>query len=194
LWVYAATGLFCDCSAQYLKTNNHSYHWLGNIFLLLEFLFISFFYRDYIFKRKLFFQIIILTIPLIFILNTWVDSVTILNQFGAGVSLIIRFNTFAGGILCILYIAYGLLGFYHLLQNPDFTFLEKSPFFIVNVAFFLYASANCLLLLFASYLSKVNLEFLVNTWGNFFTTINILRYLLIGIALYKTKQTWISPA
>ncbi len=176
LWYYAATGFIIDNTAQYLKLKNIEYHWPGNLFLLAEFLFISLFYKKHLYKSKTLFWGVTIPVFIFFILNTIYNSVFEFNMFGAG-------------IFCLVYIIYGLLGFYQLLQRPVIIYLNKIPFFWINLAFFLYSSANCLLFLFGSYLRATDFQLLFTIWGIFFTSINILHYLLIGIALNKTKQS-----
>jgi hypothetical protein len=175
LWFYAATGFITEIVTLYLLKHKYEYHWTGNIFILSEFVFISSFYRRYIFKNTTQLLIILLAGTTFFISNTIFNSIWILNLFGAGV-------------FCIIYIIYGIRGFYELLQQPEIIYLRKSSFFIINMAFFIYSAANSLLFLFGSYLRQNDFDFLISIWGSFFISMNILHYLLIGIGLYKTKS------
>lgn len=175
LWLYAAIGLINDLSGSFLIAYKYDHHWTGNVFVLLEFFFITLYYRKYIIQDRIIFFVITLGGSLFFICNTILNSVLDFNAFGAGV-------------LCVIYIIYGLLGFYRLLQQPEIIYLSKSPLFLINVAFFLYSCASSLLLLFGPYLRENNFGLMVTIWGTFFISINIFRYLLIGIALYKTPK------
>ena len=175
LWFLAATGLIIDNLGVLLVYLKIDQHWAGNIFILAEFLFLSFYYKKYVYKRHYLFYIITGVTALLFIIYTIDNS-------------IYHLNIVAAGILCAYYIFYSIVGFYIILRNLDHIYLNEQPFFWANLAVFTYASANFILFLSGSYLQKTNFRLLLEIWGTFFTSINIMHYLLIGISLYKTKR------
>lgn len=177
LWLYAATGFFIDLVSILLKYVLHTNNlWLGNVFVLAEFLFISFYYKKALYRNANLFFGITAIFAFYFIFNTTNKS-------------LFDFNTFGAGIFCILYVIYGLLGFYSQLKQAKPEVLGNSPFFWVNTAIFIYASGTFLLFLFRYYLQEKDLDLFNTIWQTFFPIINIMRYLLIGFALFKTKRT-----
>ncbi len=105
------------------------------------------------------------------------------------ISSIFQMNFLGAGILCAVYIAYGIAGYLRMLRSPKIIYLNNSPFFWINTAFFLYAASNCLLFLFITYLKSEDIDLMMSVWGNYFTVVNILHYIFIGIGLYKIKTT-----
>lgn len=174
LWWYAIAGLIIDNLGHFLKSAKIEHHWAGNIFLLAECILVSFYYRKIIFRNQIIFWIVVLSTTLFFITHTIYYSMRDMNMQAAS-------------LLYLIYMGFGIAGFYKLLHQPEIIYLGKSSFFIINAAFFIYASANFLLYLFGTYLRKNDFEFLVSIWGSFFMTINILHYFVIGIGLSKTK-------
>ena len=174
LWLYALAGLVIDLTALILKTNGIKQYWLGNIFVLLELVCITLYYRRHVFyNRKEFLGFSSLLI-IVFVVHTIYNSIFEFNQTGTGV-------------LCAIYIGYGVVGYLQILRNKNVVYLNHLPFFWINTAFFLYSTANCLLFLFATYLKAESLELMMNIWFKYFVSFNILRYIFIGVGLYKTS-------
>jgi hypothetical protein len=174
LWLYAAAGLIIDNTSLLLKHYGLNYHITGNIFVLLELIIFSLFYHRGVFHRSRIFLLTMCTVAMLFVLHTLWNSVWEINFEGAG-------------YLCVIYIAFGVLGYYNMLQKPEAIYLGRSPLFWINTGVFLYAAANSLLFLFITYLKEESFELVKSIWGLFFTSINILHYVLIGIGLYKMK-------
>jgi hypothetical protein len=182
LWYYVLAGLFFDLLLPLLKRGLEVNHfWAGNLFILVEFLMISFYYRERIFRNKLLFGSIVLIGSMFFITSTTVKSVFAFNAFGASVFFFV-------------YIVYGIVGLYKMLQAQNELFLERSSFFWVNVAFIIYASGNFLLFLFMDYLRQHDDKTLLMLWATSFQILNIIKNIVLGIALSKKSQPWISPA
>jgi hypothetical protein len=175
LWYYAATGFAFDVVMSIL-----GYYFaikgdlLSNIFIAAEFLFISYFYKKYIYKNNVTFNCVTYSALLIYIL--W----TLNSPF--------EFNTPAASCFCIIFMIYSLISFYSILKAQQILNLGKSYFFWVNVAVLIYASGAFLLFLFRIYLQKENIELFNLLWRTFFRSLNTIRYLLIGIALYKKSR------
>lgn len=175
LWLYAATGLIIDNTGVILKLYEIKPYLLGNIFVAAELVFISAYYRDKIFGTKTLFWTLTPTLITAFTVHTLANGFNELNTLGIG-------------ILCMFYMGYGLAGFLKMLKSPQTIYLNQSPFFWINTAFFLYAASNCLLFIFIIYLKTESPQFLTKIWANFFTVVNILHYIFIGIGLYKTDK------
>lgn len=174
LWFYAAVGLLLDNLGLLLKHVEINHHVSGNVFILAELLFISSYYRKHIFPIGNLFYVWTGFLVVGFVIHTICTDPLLLN--------------FAGlGILCAIYTGYGIAGYLKLLRNREVTYLSNSSFFWINTAFFLYGTTCCLLFLFATYLQAESWELLLSIWLGFFTIVNILRYIFIGIGLYKTK-------
>jgi hypothetical protein len=175
LWFYPATGLFIDILSTLLKIGGLNHQWPANIFALSEFIFISLFYKKYIFEKNKSFRTLIFLIALLFSIQTIFRSV-------------LDFNTFGYSLLCIIYIFYGLYGFYKIVKEARPISLTNSFFFWINAAVFLYATSVFILLLFRYFLQRNDPNLFNNLWTTFFFVINIQRYLLVGIGMNKSSK------
>ena len=173
LWFYAATGFFIDLLSTSIKLAFHNNpNWLYNVFVLSEFLFISFFYRRIIFRNNYLFLFLTGGFALFFALQSVIYFPN-------------NFNTFGASIFCAVYIVYGILGFYQLMKRQESLFLGNSFFFWANTGIFIYAASTFLIFLFRYYMQEKDDNLFNTIWKTFFMIVNIQRYLLIGIALYK---------
>lgn len=66
--------------------------------------------------------------------------------------------------------------------------LAHSSLFIISVAILLYASGSYMLFLFKPYLERINLEMMRRFWFYLFLPLNILKNILIAIALYNDRR------
>jgi len=174
LWFYAAAGLLLDNLSQLLKYWHLNHHIPLNVFVLAELICISFYYRRHVFSRSKLFLLFSGALAIGFVIHTLLTDPLVLNFT-------------ALGILCTIYIGYGIAGYLSMRGKSEITYLNNSPFFWINTAFFLYATTSCLLFLFATYLKSESWELLLSIWFGFYMIVNILRYIFIGIGLYKTK-------
>lgn len=158
-----------------LRQVDNRYKGLGNVFIIIELLVITIFYWQQVFRKSKYFLALVLVATLGFVWHTLNTSVYSINFLGAG-------------FLCVFYFLIGVAGYYSMLQNPNSIYLNDSPFFWINTAFFLYASSNCLLFMFIAYLRGQSLDTLMSVWGSGFTMINILHYVMIGVGLYKMHR------
>lgn len=176
LWYYAIAGLFFDLLILLLKRVLHlNYSWAGNAFVLTEFVLITAYYSPHFFRRNKALWVLPAIPALYFVTTTW------LNGIG-------KFNAIGASVFCFFFILYGIVGLYKMLQEQRVLFLERSSFFWVNVAFIIYASGNFLLFLFMDYLSQYNDRMLVVLWAASFLMLNIIKNILLGIALSKKAQ------
>lgn len=178
LWVYSITGFSFDILITLLKRYFHvSYQWPTNIFMLLEFLIISFIYRDRIFKNyRAFFQLFILALSLYFVFRTISKSVYV-------------FNMYDSCFFSLSYMVYSITGFNAILKERQVVYLEKSWFFWLNIAFVVYASGVFFLFLFKEDLKKADLQLYLLLWNNIFCLLNVFKYCIIAVALYHYNET-----
>ena len=170
LWLYVFTGFFFDLLISILKRIPANRHWAANLFVLVEFLLISFYYKKKIFRSAIFFYSLIMILSAFFVCTTLAKILTDLNTFGYSIFLFI-------------FILYGITGLYLILKEKKMLFIEKSSFFWANAAFILYASGNFLLFLFKDFMHEKNLLAFNLLWAVCFLTLNILKNLLLAIAL-----------
>jgi len=87
----------------------------------------------------------------------------------------------------VSYIVLALLGFYTILKKAPVVMLTSSGFFMACVAILIYASGVSMILLFQYYLEITDKELIMLFWRYVFRPMNILKNLLIAIALYNYK-------
>ncbi len=142
-----------------------------NIFLIFEFVLISLYYRNKVFKTNTLFLLIMIALISLYI-------------FSNVAKYSVMFNFIGGTIFDFSCIIYSVIGFYSLLRKREVIFLDKSPFFWVNVALLLYCTGNFLIFLFAEYLREKDKHFLINLWL-FHNVLNIMFSVLIAISFLK---------
>lgn len=158
-----------------MKSESIEPYVIGNVFVVIELICISFYYGKQLFSRKAAFRALHILLILGFITQTIFNG-------------IYEFNFLGLGILCTVYIGYGIAGYLRIIQSKEIIYVTRLPFFWINSAFFLYATSGCLLFLFTPFLKAESLQLILALWTNFFVAMNILRYIFIGIGLYKTKK------
>lgn len=172
LWWYCLTAFCFDITGTLLKRVflvNHLV--VGNIFLVVEFLFLSFIFKRAVFgKRSLLFFV-------------WLAGVVAVYAL-MSVRTFQTFNLTSASIFYFVYVIYVLLGFLYILKMSEVILLERSWFFWVCVAFGLYSSGDFLLFLFRNYIVENNSDLMSKLWTYLFLTSNILKNLLLGIAIY----------
>ena len=180
LWFYILLCLIADLAIVSAKaTGDPELHkWIGNPFVILEFIMISFIYRKRIFKNDSIFVGVVAAILLLFLLT--------IKSFK-------ELNTFGYSLLLLLYAGYGILGLYAILKAPQIIALERSSFFWINVALIIYASGDFLLLLFKDYLWEADKAFFLKLWGISFLVLNITKNLLLSFATYHYKPELYEP-
>lgn len=100
------------------------------------------------------------------------------------------FDMYNGLINTCCYVSYmvlSLVGFYTILKKAPVVMLTSSGFFMSCVAMLIYASGVSMILLFQYYLEITDKELIMLFWRYVFRPMNILKNLLIAIALYNYK-------
>lgn len=175
LWIYAAAGLVIDNLGMLVRSLGFDQHFLGNIFFLIQLCVISAYYRKIVFRNVGIYFVITGILTVGFIAHTIWSSIWVVNFMAAG-------------ILCAIYLVYGILGYLSIIRNKAIISLRAEPLFWINTAFFIFAATTSLLFLFDTYLKSTSFELFMKVWLNFFTIINIMHYIFIGVGLYKTTS------
>jgi len=173
LWLYAITGLVFDLAMTILTKNGITMAWVGNIFCIVEFLFICFYYKPRIFKNASVFYITTGLLVGFFIASTIYNSVFVYNNYGETVF----------DLTCILF---ALIGLTTLLKEQKNIFIEQSSFFWLNVALLIYNSGNFLIFLFQAYLMSSQKAVIYALWV-IHNILNIIFSVLLGISLSRKK-------
>lgn len=93
-------------------------------------------------------------------------------------------NEAGASFFSFVYILYGIAGFYDILSRQETPHLERSWFFWFNVAFLVYSSGSFLIFLLRQMVVLKNQEAYRAIWHYVFLSLNIFKYLLVGVALY----------
>lgn len=178
LWWYALICILSDTSIFIVKRALHlNFAWIANLFVIAElFLFIMYF-KSKVFRKNTLLYYLLFASFLFFTVHT---SLTkgwfIVNRTGISVLL---------GIYMLCCIA----GFYKILKEQKILHLEQSSLFWSNVAILIYASGAFFLFLVADTLRAENKVAMGQLWGTLFLSLNILKNILLGIALSKKEET-----
>lgn len=182
LWLFVIAGLISDILLVLVFPGKPIRAFIGNIFILVEFLCIYYYYRSKFKGDMKWVQIISV---LVFI----TAFVVMFYEPGKGLSLLQpykKFNWIGATLLCVPYIAFAFCGFLQIIRQQPLMQLERSPYFIVNTAFITYYSTVFLVFLFSQYLVG---EDKITMFWRFLELMNIVKYLLLARALtLKTEQ------
>ncbi len=168
LWWYAVAGFVADNAALSLRLLDLPYRWTGSCFSIAEFVILSYYYWQRLGKPRW-----LAILASVVLLGTVAHTVF----WEANLN-----NSPKNAILCMVFLVYAVLDFYHFLQRPHVSYLEQSQGFWVNTAVLFYAATTCVLFLFYKGLLETNP---INKyyWACFFFCMNTLRYLLLAVAL-----------
>ena len=171
LWWYVLTSLVFDLLVTTLRrVFDVQYHWATNLFVLTEFVFVSYVYRDRILKHPYVFYGVLVTVGGYFIVDTLCTTM-------------LRLNTFGYSLFLLAYIIYSICGLLSILKRQEVVFLETSSFFWMNVAFIIYASGDFLSILFTSYIQDRAHPLFVFLWSVSFKIFNIVKNIFLAKAV-----------
>jgi hypothetical protein len=178
IWWYCLFSLVTDLVTYYLRWELHISNALpGNLFALIEFCCILFFYKNKVFHRNTLFYMVLLCGCLFFLGST---------TFGMGW---MQLNRIGISLFLITYILLGLIGFYTLIKEPQHTFIAQSSFFWANTALFLFAAGAFFFFLATAHIrTSTDKKALGQLWATLFQMINILKNVLLGLALIKKQE------
>jgi hypothetical protein len=160
-------------TSLFKRVLHRNFEWQGNVFALIEFTLIAFYYRHKILKSNNRFYIF------------WTTGLVFFLAYTSFSHHWFSFNGLAISVLLLSYMSLGILGFYTLIKEQKTMFIEQSSFFWANVAIFIYASGTFFLFLLADRLKKNDMNSLMLLWSTVFLSLNILKNGLLGIALSK---------
>ncbi len=175
LWYYVLLSALCD-SFYYLNLWPPYAYWFGNAFWAAQFGLVTGFFAEAIpFLRARRWRRAIAggvgVVVILFCIHACEEDFRVLD-FHGGAALY--------GLLLLPVMA----GFYSLVQGPLVARLERSPLFLVCVAFLLYSAGSFLLLLFMPRFRQTDHSFVRTLWVVLHDGLNILKNLLIARALY----------
>lgn len=173
---YALAGCFYDV-AVLLQTCFLAGNTLlsGNLYLPLEFTLLALYYKKEVFVQKTSFPVISIIILLFYLaFTTYSKGWFYFNDTGTAV-----FNLY--------YTLVSLAGYLMLMREQKNSFLEKSAFFWANTAVIMYASGNLFIFLLR-YIELTDPLVFHDIWQRIFYPLNILKNVLLGIALSR-RQT-----
>lgn len=178
LWWYALTGLCFDLMPYISKDWFHiGFYWLGNVYLGFEYFLLSFYYRNKVFKNKALFLCVFTTGIIIYITYTTC-------QHGSW----LVFNYDATSFFNLYYLILSIIGFYFLLKEQRILFLDHSSFFWVNVAVLISSSGIFFIFLLRNTIEATDPKAMDILWDSVFLSLNILKNILLGIALSKKEE------
>ncbi len=174
LWVYPVAALILDIAIQLFKFKLELPHsGLQNLYLLVEFILLSFIYKEAVIQAKKVFYNFFIAALVFFALTTFPHPNTEFNEAGAT-------------LFSFCYIILGIAGLYSILKQQRFLYLEKSWFFWLNTGIILYASGNFLIFLFAD-LRHQDRSMFLSLW-QIFWVLNITKNIFLALALYWYRK------
>lgn len=176
LWLYPIAGFSFDLLTVFFKRGLHLNHfWIGNVFILTEFIILSLIYYQTVFGKKKQFAIVAISLLTLFVISTSVFSW-------------LKINVSIASLFYCCYIFYGIAGLYCILKRQEIISITGSGFFWMNVAVLIYASGSFLLLLFWDHLLAHDAKLFLNLWSSIFLSLNIVKNILLALSLYYYKK------
>lgn len=173
LWKYVMAGFISDFSILLFRKVFFLPHYIiGNLFIAVEFIFISLICNQYFLNKKI--RTYLMVGQVILLLYYVITSYS---------TFLTKFNSNIGAIFHVAYLVYALLGFYRIVSSKIILYLDRSMYFWINCGLILYASGSTFLFLFSSYLSAQNSSLHHALWSRFFIGVNIVTNLIWAKAL-----------
>jgi len=164
-----------DTLVLFLRDADLRYQWVGNLFLLAEFVLFSIYFHRTLGKPA---WLPVVACMLVAAYTT--------HTLRAGYDTL---NFFAASLLCIAYLLYAMAAFYLMLQKLPAPFPERTGVFWVSCALLLYSGATTLLFLFADEIDKMIPEKKVR-WSAAFLIMNLFKVGLLFPAIRAKHRTW----
>jgi len=171
----------CDLLGLALKVAHIPRLWLSNLFFLLEFMAVSWFFVSEISHsrvRGLAYSLVIL-----------VGGYFIISTLQGGV---LTANYTAAALFYAIYIYYALAGLHKVIQEIEYTMVERNPLFVFCVAILLYSSGSFIIFLFEHIMQLSHGRLVDLLWVYVHNMLNIIKNLLIAYGLVLTgKRQWV---
>lgn len=179
LWYYVIACIAADASSLMFKQFDRSHTTVTDLFLLTEFVLVSYYFVQKLWRRpKGPIVIVLVLVGAVYVYHTIVSMLHV-REFAD-----VAYNYFGASLFYFTYIIFSLLGLFRVMQKVDVARLERSPLFLSSVAFLLYASGALFLLLFKDLIVKADMKLFGNLWIYFFLPLNIIKNLLIAVSLH----------
>ena len=180
IWYYVLASLVCDVLCLLLKRWGMDIRWLGNVFFLAEYIFLSVFYLKLVLPDRLWVRLMLIVIPFLFL------GLPLLRGIGwnAGFK---ELNTTGGALFAAVFVVYAITGYYRLLQAPGDAPLEHSALFWMHTALLIYASGSALFFLYDKYMHSVYPQYTV-LWGTYFHVLNTVKNLFMAFYFYLLRN------
>jgi hypothetical protein len=169
------TELYSFIAINFYKTSNI---WAYNIYVLTEGILIALFYFKSSNHRIL--KWIVGVFIIAYLITSVYEALLIKNNSLNNISI-----TFES----VMIISLSILTFFLLLKFPSNLNILSAPIFWANTAFLIYFSGNIFLHLFSKFLFENALYAFYELWGLWHSLLNIVFYLLISIAFWKSKTS-----
>ncbi|HEY9179041.1 MAG TPA: hypothetical protein VIN07_15215 [Flavipsychrobacter sp.] len=171
LWIYILTG-FCfelvlTSFKRLIQIEGFDYHIIGNIYFITEFILIAFYYYARIFKSKVVFTWLLLSLLALYAVTFYGNTVV----SGKG-----------EGLFIVAFMVFSIIGLYRQLKNVTTKKIEQSQFFWVNTGFLLYAAGSLPIFITVDTLLQINQDTLYKLWI-FRNVLNIIKNIIFAKAL-----------
>lgn len=175
LWIYIFTGFAFDILLMILKRVFHfNLFPIANLYVLIEFLILSFYYYKATGKEYKYFIHTIAILTILYTTQTFLHGIEKRNGVGAAT-------------LYAIYLLYALWGFFVISKRHLYDIVTQSSFFWVNVAILLSSSGRVILFLFEDYLTLHQHGHLATLWV-IYRMFNVLINILFAIALTRRYE------
>jgi hypothetical protein len=169
---------FIEIINSLLAYNNNNSMMIVNLFTLIEFFFILWFFKSFFDKFfRPFFHVFLFFFFLLFIIYTGFVSndIKIIDNLSVSIESIIL-------------IIYSLFSFYIIMKKMIYENLLSTPFFWINSAILIYFSGNLFFFAFSNYLQKHSDQSLFLQLYIIHSIFNILYYITLSIGFWKARK------
>lgn len=176
-WLYLmGVSLLVEIAGVFLIERYANNQYIYHVYTILEFTLISLFYAGVVQSRA--FSWVIKGLILLF------GGVVFFDNYFNGYTSMDNISTATESIVFLLY---ANILFFSLLKRPVYLNVAATPVFWLNSAVMLYFAGNLFIFIFSNYLETNSPKIFVQIWG-IHSVLNIIFYLLITIAFWKTKR------
>jgi hypothetical protein len=178
LWYYALACFVADILSFFLKRIGSSHSIVSNLFILVEFLLVTYFFKTSLWGEKYRkpYWLVVGILSAFFIVGSVFKEISATISYQA-------YNYIEASMFYFIYILLSLLGFYKIMKEASIGRLEQSPLFFACVAFLLYASGTFLIFLFNDLATAHDRNLYASIWIYFFRPLNIIKNVLLAYCL-----------
>lgn len=163
--------LICDTLAYFLASHSNNTHWVGNIYLILQFSLLVWMFRNHSRNKKMN-DIILISFIFFFLINL---------TFFQGPWI---FNSLSNVIASLILISFCLYYFYRLLNDLPTIHIQHLPMLWISFGVLTYYGGNFFLFLVKNYLTYGEAGSHKTMWI-LHNLLNILKNILFAIGLWK---------